>query len=142
MCKCKRTSPSRVAVTPRRSGIVVCPPSFVNVSMFRCDHRSLSKTMGKTIKAVTIIALVSFIVVSVELFTLHKQQTKQKTNQFTHTACCYKLERMAGGPSRGPAAGGATSLTQSSENFGYSRVRLRRIQRLQFGIINPHELVG
>ncbi|GKZ01276.1 hypothetical protein MPSEU_001078600 [Mayamaea pseudoterrestris] len=38
------------------------------------------------------------------------------------------------------AAAGATSLTQASENFGYSRVRLRRIQRMQFGIINPHEL--
>jgi hypothetical protein len=36
---------------------------------------------------------------------------------------------------------GATSLTQNSENFGYSRVRLRRIAKLQFGIINPNELV-
>jgi DNA-directed RNA polymerase II subunit RPB1 len=35
---------------------------------------------------------------------------------------------------------GATSLTQSSENFGYSNVRLRRIVQLQFGIVNPHEL--
>ena len=37
---------------------------------------------------------------------------------------------------------GATNLTQSSENFGYSQVRLRRIKRLQFGIVNPNELVG
>jgi DNA-directed RNA polymerase II subunit RPB1 len=35
---------------------------------------------------------------------------------------------------------GATSLTQSSENFGYSAVRLRRIAKLQFGIVNPNEL--
>ena len=37
---------------------------------------------------------------------------------------------------------GATSLTQQSENFGYSRVRLRRIAKMQFGIVNPNELVG
>ena len=37
---------------------------------------------------------------------------------------------------------GATSLTQQSENFGYSRVRLRRIAKMQFGIINPNELVS
>ena len=36
---------------------------------------------------------------------------------------------------------GATSLTQQSENFGYSAVRLRRIVKLQFGIINPTDLV-
>ena len=36
---------------------------------------------------------------------------------------------------------GATTLTQQSENFGYSAVRLRRIAKLQFGIINPAELV-
>lgn len=36
---------------------------------------------------------------------------------------------------------GATTLTQGSENFGYSRVRLRRIAKLQFGVINPNELV-
>lgn len=36
---------------------------------------------------------------------------------------------------------GATTLTQQSENFGYSAVRLRRIAKLQFGIINPVELV-
>ena len=33
-------------------------------------------------------------------------------------------------------------LSQASENFGYSRVRLRRIVKLQFGIVNPHELVS
>ena len=37
---------------------------------------------------------------------------------------------------------GATTLTQQSENFGYSRVRLRRIAKLQFGIVNPDELVS
>lgn len=42
---------------------------------------------------------------------------------------------MAGGRS-----GNATTLTQGSENFGYSAVRLRRIVKLQFGIINPNEL--
>ena len=36
---------------------------------------------------------------------------------------------------------GATTLTQNSENFGYSRVRLRRIVKMQFGIVNPLELV-
>jgi hypothetical protein len=36
---------------------------------------------------------------------------------------------------------GATTLTQQSENFGYSTVRLRRITKLQFGIVNPTELV-
>jgi len=36
---------------------------------------------------------------------------------------------------------GATTLTQQSENFGYSAMRLRRIAKLQFGIINPAELV-
>ena len=35
---------------------------------------------------------------------------------------------------------GATSLSMASENFGYSRVRLRRVKRLQFGIVNPQEL--
>jgi len=35
---------------------------------------------------------------------------------------------------------GATSLSMASENFGYSRVRLRRVKRLQFGIVNPNEL--
>jgi hypothetical protein len=28
-----------------------------------------------------------------------------------------------------------------SENFGYSNVRLRRIKKLQFGVVNPNELV-
>ena len=37
---------------------------------------------------------------------------------------------------------GATTLTQQSENFGYSAVRLRRITKLQFGIVNPNELVS
>jgi hypothetical protein len=37
---------------------------------------------------------------------------------------------------------GATSLGMQSENFGYSRVRLRRIKKLQFGVVNPNELVG
>ena len=51
---------------------------------------------------------------------------------------------MAGGGGGGGNArqAGATTLTQSSENFGYSAVRLRRIVKLQFGIINPHELVS
>eukprot|EP00542_Grammatophora_oceanica_P004903 CAMPEP_0194058686 /NCGR_PEP_ID=MMETSP0009_2-20130614/66979_1 /TAXON_ID=210454 /ORGANISM="Grammatophora oceanica, Strain CCMP 410" /LENGTH=77 /DNA_ID=CAMNT_0038708957 /DNA_START=14 /DNA_END=244 /DNA_ORIENTATION=+ len=35
---------------------------------------------------------------------------------------------------------GASSLNMASENFGYSHVRLRRIKKLQFGIVNPHEL--
>ena len=35
---------------------------------------------------------------------------------------------------------GAPSLTTNSENFGYSRVRLRRVKKLQFGVINPNEL--
>lgn len=37
---------------------------------------------------------------------------------------------------------GATSLGMQSENFGYSRVRLRRIKKLQFGVVNPNELVS
>jgi hypothetical protein len=44
-------------------------------------------------------------------------------------------------PQQAAHAAGATSLTQGSENFGYSAVRLRRIRRLQFGIIDPAELV-
>ena len=48
---------------------------------------------------------------------------------------------MAGGGAGTARQAGATTLTQSSENFGYSAVRLRRIVKLQFGIINPHELV-
>jgi hypothetical protein len=51
---------------------------------------------------------------------------------------------MAGGSKKaGDArAAGATTLTQASENFGYSRMRLRRIAKLQFGIVNPVELVS
>lgn len=37
---------------------------------------------------------------------------------------------------------GATSLGMASENFGYSRVRLRRVKQLQFGLIDPNELVS
>lgn len=37
-------------------------------------------------------------------------------------------------------AGGAASLGMASENFGFSQVRLRRVKKLQFGIVNPHEL--
>lgn len=43
-------------------------------------------------------------------------------------------------PPKGNNAGGAASLGMSSENFGYSNVRLRRVAKLQFGIVNPHEL--
>jgi hypothetical protein len=39
-------------------------------------------------------------------------------------------------------AAGATSLGMQSENFGYSNVRLRRIKKLQFGVVNPNELVS
>jgi len=35
---------------------------------------------------------------------------------------------------------GATSLAMASENFGYSSVRLRRVKKLQFGVVNPDEL--
>jgi hypothetical protein len=35
---------------------------------------------------------------------------------------------------------GAISLNQGSTNFGHSSARLRRIKKLQFGIINPEEL--
>lgn len=41
----------------------------------------------------------------------------------------------------GRNAGGA-SLGMTSENFGFSRVRLRRIKKLQFGVVNPNELVS
>eukprot|EP00550_Attheya_septentrionalis_P004519 CAMPEP_0198286032 /NCGR_PEP_ID=MMETSP1449-20131203/5209_1 /TAXON_ID=420275 /ORGANISM="Attheya septentrionalis, Strain CCMP2084" /LENGTH=1754 /DNA_ID=CAMNT_0043983651 /DNA_START=129 /DNA_END=5393 /DNA_ORIENTATION=- len=37
-------------------------------------------------------------------------------------------------------AGGASSLGMTSENFGFSQVRLRQVKKLQFGIVNPHEL--
>jgi hypothetical protein len=35
---------------------------------------------------------------------------------------------------------GAISLSQVSTNFGHSSARLRRIKKLQFGVINPEEL--
>jgi len=38
------------------------------------------------------------------------------------------------------AQAGAASLGMQSENFGYSRVRLRRIKKLQFGVVDPNEL--
>jgi hypothetical protein len=49
-----------------------------------------------------------------------------------------------GGPSRPPTAAGvgASALSMASENFGYSNVRLRRVKKLQFGVVNPHELVS
>jgi hypothetical protein len=41
-----------------------------------------------------------------------------------------------------PSKAGATSFGMSSENFGYSAVRLKRVKKLQFGVINPDELVS
>lgn len=41
-----------------------------------------------------------------------------------------------------PNKAGATSFGQASENFGYSAVRLKRVKKLQFGVINPDELVS
>jgi len=35
---------------------------------------------------------------------------------------------------------GATSLSMASENFGFSASRLKRVKKLQFGVINPNEL--
>jgi len=35
---------------------------------------------------------------------------------------------------------GATSLGMESENFGYSALRLKRVRKLQFGVVNPDEL--
>jgi len=35
---------------------------------------------------------------------------------------------------------GAASFGMASENFGYSRVRLRRVKKLQFGVVDPNEL--
>ena len=46
------------------------------------------------------------------------------------------IERMSA------AQAGAASLGMQSENFGYSRVRLRRIKKLQFGVVDPNELVS
>ena len=37
---------------------------------------------------------------------------------------------------------GAASLGMASENLGYSRVRLRRVKKLQFGVVDPNELVS
>lgn len=47
-----------------------------------------------------------------------------------------------GGPGRAATAAGvgASSLSMVSENFGYSNLRLRRVKKLQFGVVNPHEL--
>jgi hypothetical protein len=41
-----------------------------------------------------------------------------------------------------PGALGAASLSQVSENFGYSSARLRRVKKLQFAVVNPDELVS
>ena len=48
-----------------------------------------------------------------------------------------------GGGSRPPTAAGvgASALSMASENFGHSAARLRRVKNLQFGVVNPHELV-
>ena len=48
-----------------------------------------------------------------------------------------------GGPGRAATAAGvgASSLSMVSENFGYSNLLLRRVKKLQFGVVNPHELV-
>jgi len=43
---------------------------------------------------------------------------------------------------KGAQAAGGMSLGMESENFGYSRVRLRRVKKLQFGAVNPDELVS
>ncbi len=52
---------------------------------------------------------------------------------------------MAGGnkPSfSNPNRAGATSFGMASENFGYSSLRLKRVKKLQFGVINPDDLVS
>lgn len=41
-----------------------------------------------------------------------------------------------------PNSAGATSFGMTSENFGYSSMRLKRVKKLQFGVINPDELVS
>ncbi len=41
-----------------------------------------------------------------------------------------------------PNSAGATSFGMTSENFGYSSLRLKRVKKLQFGVINPDELVS
>jgi|AntRauTorckE5430_2_1112549.scaffolds.fasta_scaffold01143_4 hypothetical protein len=50
---------------------------------------------------------------------------------------------MAGGRSfSDPNKAGATSFGMTSENFGHSAVRLKRVKKLQFGVVNPDELVS
>jgi hypothetical protein len=50
---------------------------------------------------------------------------------------------MAGGRNfSNPNKAGATSFGMASENFGYSAVRLKRVKKLQFGVVNPDELVS
>ena len=49
---------------------------------------------------------------------------------------------MAGGRSvSNPNKAGATSFGMVSENFGYSAVRLKRVKKLQFGVVDPDQLV-
>jgi hypothetical protein len=50
---------------------------------------------------------------------------------------------MAGGGRNfsNPNKAGAMSFGMTSENFGYSAVRLKRVKKLQFGVVNPDELV-
>lgn len=43
-------------------------------------------------------------------------------------------------PPATPGSVGAVSLGMTSENFGFSAVRLRRVGKLQFGVVNPDEL--
>ena len=45
-------------------------------------------------------------------------------------------------PPATPGSVGAVSLGMTSENFGFSAVRLRRVGKLQFGVVNPDELVS
>ena len=45
-------------------------------------------------------------------------------------------------PPATPGSVGAASLGMASENFGFSAVRLRRVGKLQFGVVNPDELVS
>jgi DNA-directed RNA polymerase II subunit RPB1 len=48
---------------------------------------------------------------------------------------------MAGGRNfSNPNKAGAMSFGMTSENFGYSAVRLKRVKKLQFGVVNPDEL--
>ncbi len=41
-----------------------------------------------------------------------------------------------------PNRAGATSFGMASENFGYSSLRLKRVKKLQFGVVNPDHLVS